>query len=290
MDNRAATPKFVGPASRATSQKRSNLVNLVVAKPQELSGRRLAYQIPDSSRVKSLSSAGGVAAPGITLASCRRGASKTKSRGSNHETNHQGTFSPICHRRPERLRRRPGQDRKTGNDARQQIRAASNIPAGDNAYLVTSQIQPGTYSISRIFGVSQKFPIMGSVDFAVDAPFEITPNSVTYLGRLATVNKEKTNKNDQSTGAVLPIIDQAVSGFGSGTLHVVLKDNYEEDVKLFKKEFVYVQNMDVIRRPLQKMMLERTTGSSAKSTAVRLETNVAEKEQPTASLTSSATK
>ena len=180
--------------------------------------------------------------------------------------------------------------RKTGNDARQQIRAASNIPAGDNAYLVTSQIQPGTYSISRIFGVSQKFPIMGSVDFAVDAPFEITPNSVTYLGRLATVNKEKTNKNDQSTGAVLPIIDQAVSGFGSGTLHVVLKDNYEEDVKLFKKEFVYVQNMDVIRRPLQKMMLERTTGSSAKSTAVRLETNVAEKEQPTASLTSSATK
>jgi hypothetical protein len=113
---------------------------------------------------------------------------------------------------------------------------------------------------------------------------------LTYLGRLATVNKEKTSKDDQSTGAVLPLIDQAVSGFGSGTLHVVLKDTYEEDVKLLKKEFVYVQNMDVIRRPLQKMMLERTTGSSAKSTEVRLKTKVAGKEQPAASLASTASK
>lgn len=164
--------------------------------------------------------------------------------------------------------------KKASSDPRERINSGASTPAGTNAFLVTSQIQPGRYSVSRIVGMSNRFPILGGVDFAVDAPFEVAPNSVTYLGRLVTINKERTDKNDQSTGGVIPLIDQAVSGFGGGTLEVVLSDNYDEDIKLLKKEFLAIQNLDVIRSPLQKMTLERTTGSSAAPIQVKSRTPI----------------
>jgi hypothetical protein len=162
--------------------------------------------------------------------------------------------------------------KKTGNDPRHRIPAFSQTSAGKNAYLVTQQIQPGQYNISKIYGMVHKFPIIGGIDFAVDAPFEVVPNSVIYLGRVSAVNVERKNKDDQSTGGVIPLIDQAVSGYGAGTLNVTLQDHYEEDVKVLKREFIAVQNLDVVRSPLQTMTLERTTGSSAPMIQVSLQT------------------
>ena len=148
-------------------------------------------------------------------------------------------------------------------EARDRIPAFSRVATGTNTFLVTQQIQPGKYTISKIYGMSQKFLILGGIDFSVDAPFEVVADSVIYLGRVTAINKERTNKDDQSAGGVLPLIDQAVSGFGGGTLEVSLKDNYAEDTNSLKAEFAFLQKHDVVRMPLQKMMLERTAGSSA---------------------------
>lgn len=160
--------------------------------------------------------------------------------------------------------------KKTGTDSRQRIPAFSATSAGTNAYLVTQQIQPGQYTLSKIYGMAHRFPIVGGIDFAIDAPFEVTPNTVIYLGRITAVNKERINRDDQSSGGVIPLIDQAISGYGNGTLSVVLKDNYEEDVKVLKREFIAVEKLDVVRRPLKTMKLERTTGSSAALIEVNL--------------------
>jgi hypothetical protein len=153
--------------------------------------------------------------------------------------------------------------KKSGSETRESIPAFSQIPTSGNTFLVTQQIQPGRYTISKIYGFSRKVLIMGGIDFAVDAPFEVAPNSVVYLGRVSAINKEKTNKNDQSTGGVLPLIDQAVSGFGPGTLTVSLGDNYAEDVMVLKQDYASMQNVEVVRNPLKTMTLERTTGSKA---------------------------
>jgi len=115
-----------------------------------------------------------------------------------------------------------------GANANQRIVGLGRIPAGKNAYLVTQQVMPGQYTLSRITGMAHKFPIVGHVDFAVNAPFEVAPNSVIYLGRVSAINKNRLNKDDQTTGGFIPLIDQAVAGFSGGTLEVALKDNYEE--------------------------------------------------------------
>lgn len=154
-------------------------------------------------------------------------------------------------------------NKKIGKDPRERIPAFSRLPIGKNAFLVTQQILPGKYTVSKLYGMSQNFPILGSIDFSVDAPFDVAPESVIYLGRVVAVNKERINKDDQSAGGVIPLIDQAVSGFGGGTLNVSLTDNYAEDIDSLRKEFAFLQKLEVVRTPIQKMMLERTTGSSA---------------------------
>jgi hypothetical protein len=159
--------------------------------------------------------------------------------------------------------------KKSGSETRESIPAFSQIPTSGNTFLVTQQIQPGRYTISKIYGFSRKTLIMGGIDFAVDAPFEVAPNSVVYLGRVSAINKEKTDKNDQSTGGVIPLIDQAVSGFGPGTLAVSLGDNYAEDVMALKQDYASMQNVEVVRNPLKTMTLERTTGSKAAPIVVK---------------------
>ena len=134
-------------------------------------------------------------------------------------------------------------------------------------FLVTQQIQPGSYTVSKIYGMSRQILITGNINFAVDAPFDVAPNSVVYLGRVSGVNRERSSSDDQSTGGVIPIIDQAVSGFGAGTLEVSLGDNYAEDVKVLKQEYASMQNLEVVRSPLKTMTLERTTGSRAVRTS-----------------------
>jgi hypothetical protein len=154
--------------------------------------------------------------------------------------------------------------KKAGTDPRENIPAFSQERTnGGKVFLVTQQVQPGSYTVSKIYGTSRQILITAGIDFAVDAPFEVAPNSVIYLGRISGVNRERTSNDDQSTGGVIPIIDQAVSGFGAGTLDVSLGDNYSEDVRVLKQEYASMQNLEVVRSPLKSMMLERTTGSRA---------------------------
>jgi hypothetical protein len=137
--------------------------------------------------------------------------------------------------------------------------------------LVSVKLAPGKYDLSRLTGIARGFLINAALDFAVHADIEIAPNSVIYLGHIKLVNKEKANKDDQSSGAVIPLIDQAVAGFANGTLSVSLSDRYERDIDLFKSNFPALQGVTIVRAPIKLMSLERATASSAAPIAVTLD-------------------
>lgn len=147
--------------------------------------------------------------------------------------------------------------------------AWESVADGKTSVILTHQLPPGKYTIKSLQGRAGQFPIMGSMSFAVDAPFDVQPKSVIYLGHIAMTNKEKVNPDDQASGSVLPIIDQAVTGFGGGTLKVTLKDRYEQDVAALKNDYPALRDMPIIRAPLAQMELDRTTGSSAPKVIVK---------------------
>jgi hypothetical protein len=147
--------------------------------------------------------------------------------------------------------------------------AWEKVADGKTSVILTHQLPPGKYSIKSLQGRAGQFPIIGSMTFSVDAPFDVQPKSVIYLGHIAMTNIEKVNRDDQASGAAIPIIDQAVSGFSGGTLQVTLKDSYEQDVAALKNDYPALRDMQVIRAPLAQMALDRSSGSNAPKVIVK---------------------
>lgn len=147
--------------------------------------------------------------------------------------------------------------------------AWETLASGQSSAILTHQLPPGKYTIKSLQGRAGQFPVIGSMDFSVDAPFEVPPKSVIYLGHIAMTNKEKMNRDDQASGAAIPIIDQAVTGFGNGTLQVTLKDRYAQDVAALKNDYPALRDVPVIRAPLARMELDRSTGSNAPKVIVK---------------------
>jgi len=72
---------------------------------------------------------------------------------------------------------------------------------------------------------------------------DIIPNKISYLGHLDVVLRERKNDNEIRAGSVIPLIDQATSGFSTGTFDVVIEDRFDEDMKAFISEYPALQNV-----------------------------------------------
>jgi hypothetical protein len=151
----------------------------------------------------------------------------------------------------------------SSKDTRDYIPAFSQAPDEKNIFLVTQQIQPGKYAITNLYGFSRQFPVVGQINFEVDAPIEVAPNSVIYLGRISAINKEKSDIDDQSAGPIIPLIDQAVTGFATSTLKLSLTDQYAEDVEALRRDYASMQTIEVLRNPLKTISVQRSFGSKA---------------------------
>jgi hypothetical protein len=106
-----------------------------------------------------------------------------------------------------------------------------------NDYLVSMSLPPGRYSLRELFGTSGIFPVRGSFAVPLYKKLELKPNSVIYLGRVVAVNRERKNDDALRAGPVIPLIDQAVTGFSGGTFDVQIVDNYDEDMAAFRQAY-----------------------------------------------------
>lgn len=120
-----------------------------------------------------------------------------------------------------------------------------------NDYLVSMKCVPGEHRLQNITGNSNKLFISGTFRIPVSGSFDIQPGKVVYLGRIEAVNRKRVG-NQPRAGSVIPLIDQAVSGFSGGTWHINMYDNYEEDIAAFKQKYPLIDNYTV-----EKMVLSQ---------------------------------
>lgn len=108
---------------------------------------------------------------------------------------------------------------------------------GVREYLVSLDLPPGSYRLREIFGSSGTFPIHGRFVVTVFLPFTVEPNTVAYLGRLEATVRERKDDREFRAGPPVPIIDQAVTGFASGTFVVRISDAADEDLAAFHERY-----------------------------------------------------
>ena len=113
-----------------------------------------------------------------------------------------------------------------------------------NEYLISFQLPPGKYMIEEVRGSSGTFPFTGNFYFPINIEFVLEPNTITYFGHIEMVNRKRKDGEIWS-GDLLPLLDQAVTGFSGGTFDVTITDNYEEDLKIFRNTYPFISEYEI---------------------------------------------
>jgi hypothetical protein len=123
--------------------------------------------------------------------------------------------------------------------------AYSKVENQYDEYLVSISLPPGKYKLRHIGGTSGVFPVHGNFAVPVFADVELKPNKLVYLGRVEATLRERKNDSEIRGGSPIPLIDQAVTGFGKGTFDINIYDNYDKDVALFKQIYPVLKSYSV---------------------------------------------
>jgi len=111
-------------------------------------------------------------------------------------------------------------------------------------YLVSVDVEPGTHTLRNVMGQSIKFLISGSFLFPVDGKFDVPADSVTYIGHVSMVNRKREN-GERRSGSVIPLVDQAASGYAGGTFDITVSDRSATDIPLFTKTYPCLRELKI---------------------------------------------
>jgi ketosteroid isomerase-like protein len=115
-----------------------------------------------------------------------------------------------------------------------------------NEYLLFYELESGTFNIDGFYTTYRIPTLISGFGFAkLNLITEIKPNSISYLGHLNIILREKKSKAEMMAGGAIPYIDQSIAGFSSGTFDVAVEDKFDEDMKSFISEYPALQKVNI---------------------------------------------
>jgi hypothetical protein len=112
-------------------------------------------------------------------------------------------------------------------------------------------VAPGRYQLRTVMLHHRTFFTQGACGFIpIYETFEVKPGAVVYLGRLEAVRRERKDDAELRAGPVVPLIDQAVTGFSGGTFDVTIRDAYDQDLAALRKAYPALGKLEVSRAVL----------------------------------------
>lgn len=120
---------------------------------------------------------------------------------------------------------------------------------GHAVYLSSMALAPGHYRIDGISGVANAFPFIGQFFIPVLAEFDVRPQSVSYLGHIEAIMRER-REGEFRAGSTIPLIDQAATGMISHTWDVAIENRYDADMATFRERIPALVELSVQSEPL----------------------------------------
>jgi len=106
-----------------------------------------------------------------------------------------------------------------------------------NEYLISINLPAGNYELKEITGQGTDGFFNGNFVIPLYINFELKPNKLVYLGHIEATNRKRAYDYELRAGSMIPLLDQAVTGFSGGTFDVNIYDNFDRDLAVFKKEY-----------------------------------------------------
>jgi hypothetical protein len=115
-----------------------------------------------------------------------------------------------------------------------------------NEYLLSFSLKPGKYDLASIWATySVPLLLKASCVLPLNTIVEVKPNTVVYLGNIDAVIREKKESTEVRAGTLIPLLDQALAGFSTGTFDIGYKDNYDEDIKAYQAQYPALQKVQI---------------------------------------------
>lgn len=132
-------------------------------------------------------------------------------------------------------------------------------------FLVSVSLPPGKYEVMHVYTAAHGLLVHGGGFVGIHAPVALEAGKAVYLGRLEAVRRERTG-DEPRAGPVIPLIDQAVTGFSGGTFDEKLVDRYEEDVAAMRKQFPALKDVAVEKRLMPPPRAEESPAAATATT------------------------
>lgn len=127
----------------------------------------------------------------------------------------------------------------------------SATPKVGKDYIFSMAVEPGEITLGSVTFMRQNIFTLGTGAFDLNKKINIPSNKIVYIGNIEA-NIVPRKENEPRAGSLIPLVDQAVTGFSSGTFKVDIKDNYNEDIALMRKTFPYLANKEITKMVLSK--------------------------------------
>lgn len=111
-------------------------------------------------------------------------------------------------------------------------------------YLMRMELDPGKYVVRGAICMYSALLLNGSCFLPVHADIEVKPGTITYIGRVSGVMRERQG-DEFRAGPVIPLVDQSVTGFSQSTFDVVISNQQEEDLKSYRDLFPVLKSADI---------------------------------------------
>ena len=125
---------------------------------------------------------------------------------------------------------------------------------------VTIGLPPGKY---RLRCVQTTVARVGWGCAPVFADFEIVAGTVSYLGHLDVLRRERKSDTEIPAGGPLPFFDQWYSGYSTGTFDVAVRDASDIDIPHFKSRYPALNQATTIANAVLPPLRQPTAAEAA---------------------------
>lgn len=130
-----------------------------------------------------------------------------------------------------------------------------------NRYFLRLPIPQKDYVLKGFSGFSGVFPVRGMFFAPMDSALKPHAPGYYYLGHISAVVRERQG-DELRAGPVIPLLDQAVTGFSGGTFDIDVSDRLDQDLPLLISKFPALKDAQI-----QKELLQYVKPSASSSVA-----------------------
>lgn len=118
-------------------------------------------------------------------------------------------------------------------------------------YIVSMSVDPGKVKLKSITFIRQVPMLLSAFAVAdLENDIDVPANKIIYLGNIEAVIVPRTSDSQPRAGSVIPLVDQSVAGFSSGTFKISVTDKYENDMKEIVAKFPAMAGKQVVKQIL----------------------------------------